>query len=250
MELNERVRATLYISVIIFVLTALLKDRLPDKREILKKLYQEPIQVEASVPPFTVKVKGINYSITPIYTYELYGLVVSYHHSKVFWDYEHEDWKDYINTADICVIWGKNIETQIYKKMKFTNGSWTCYPEFAPGYAPETFSDYCDSCLSNNHILAQNESIDREIMSVQKGDQIYMKGYLVNYKHKDWGNSERCSSTTRKDNGCEIVFVKEFKILKKNNYLLRILHNFTKYLIVGCILFFIARFCREISRDN
>jgi hypothetical protein len=248
-KIRKIVKITLYVSIFVFVITAFKKDELPHNAFILKELYQEPKQTDTSALPFMKQVRGIEYNITPVHGYELYGLVVSYHHSNVFWDCYHSDSKDFINAADICVIWGKNIETEVYKKMKFTSGSWTCYPEFAAGATQENFSKYCPECLSNNHLLAENDDINKQIMRVQKGDQIYIKGYLANYSQKDWGSFQRTSSTTRTDNLCEVIFVKEFRILRKTNYLWRIMHDFTKYLIFVCVLFFVAKFFRFTVQD-
>jgi hypothetical protein len=242
MEIERFVKITLYLSISFFIFTAFKKEELPARRFILKQLYQEPKQTDTSASSFVKQVKGISYNIVPLYDYELYGLVVSYHHSDVFWDYDHRDSKDFINTADICVVWGKNIETEVYNKMKFSNGAWTCYPRYKAGARQKGFSEYCPSCLSNNHLLTEDDSINRQIMRAKKGDQIYIKGYLINYTQQNWGSFKRTSSTTRTDNGCEVVFVKEFKILKRTNYLWRILYSFTKYIILACISFFVFKF--------
>lgn len=249
MEIERIVKITLYVSILVFILTAFKKDELPPKTAVLKQLYQEPKQTRTSAPAFAQQAQGIKYNIVPVYDYELYGMVVSYHHSNVFWDYEHKANKDFINTADICVIWGKNIETEIYKRMRFCNGSWTCYPEFTTGTKQDVFLNYRSNCLSNNHLLAQNDTVNRQIMSAQKGDQIFIKGLLVDYTQHEW-RSPRASSTTRTDNGCEVIFVKEFKILKKANYFWRLMHDFTKCLIPVCILFFVVNFFRYVLREN
>ena len=41
-------------------------------------------------------------------------MIVSYHHSASFIDISHKQWNDYLNTKDICVIWGRNVETGVY----------------------------------------------------------------------------------------------------------------------------------------
>lgn len=242
---TKKIKITLYISIIIFIFAALYKDKLPDKKNILEQIYQEPIQKEATAGPFTIEVKGIEYDITPIYDYELYGLVASYHHSNVWWDYDHRDSKDFVNTADICVIWGKNVETEVYKKMKFSNLAWTCYAEFRGDAGSDIRSNFKPNCLSNNHLVTDSDSINSQIMNTEKGDQVYVKGYLIDYTQKDWKSFKRKSSTTRIDRGCEVIYVTDFKILKKSNYLWRYLYIFVKYIIIGCIIILVIKFFKE-----
>jgi len=84
------IKVVLLISIIFFSISFFRKDKLPDKEEILEQLYQEPVQTETDVAPFKKERGGIIYEITPLYDYQLYGLIVSYHHSKSWWDYYHE----------------------------------------------------------------------------------------------------------------------------------------------------------------
>ena len=250
MEVKKIIKITLYISIAVFIIAAFQKDKLPDKQDIFRQLYDEPLQTDTSAQPFQIEEKGIKYNIVPLYNYELYGLVVSYHHSKVFWDNDHRESRDFVNTCDICVIWGRNIETRIYKKMRFSSGCWTCYPNFSAGVKNEEWSKYSPSCLSNNHVLAGNSSINKQIMSVEKGDQIYIKGYLIKYTQADWGAFWRTSSTTRNDNGCEVIFVTDFKILRKANFFWRYLYRLAKYMIIICVGVLIVRFFKYPLYDN
>ena len=83
-------------------------------------------------------------------------------------------------------------------------------------------------------------------MQAKKGDQVYLKGYLVNYSHTN-GDFERGTSTSREDTGnnsCESIFVTDFQILKEGNQNWRIANTVSKYTIFGlllviCIKFFI-----------
>ena len=214
--LNKLLKLIFIVSIVVFGISYFYKDKLPDKNYILEELYQDPIQKEISKTPFEVEKGETIYTITPLYNYEIYGLVVSYHHSNSWFDYYHEKWKDFLNVKDVCVIWGDNIETEVYKNMKFKSGSFTCYPNFKLGLSQEIRSKYRNDNLSNNHLLSDSEEINKKIMSVRKGDQIYIKGYLVNYGHKG-ESSKRTSSTSRTDLGCECIYITDFEILKKNN---------------------------------
>ncbi|MFA5336416.1 MAG: hypothetical protein WC324_05805, partial [Candidatus Omnitrophota bacterium] len=80
------IRTALAFSVVLFAASFVSKDNLPPKEEILKQLYREPVQAGTDAGSFEKKMGDYTYTIMPKYSYELYGLVVSYHHSSVFWD--------------------------------------------------------------------------------------------------------------------------------------------------------------------
>jgi len=153
---KNTVKIILLIGIVIFIYSYSQKGKLPKKEEILPELYQEPIQTETEKPPFKVERGGIIYDITPLFNYELYGLVVSEYNSKSWLDYYHEEWKDFINLKDVCVVWGDNVETEVYQELKFHNGSFTCYIDSKSG-ADKTavFQKFKDSALSNNHLLSK-----------------------------------------------------------------------------------------------
>ncbi|MFC1727259.1 hypothetical protein ACFL0Y_01925 [Patescibacteria group bacterium] len=213
------------------------QEKLPPKEEVLNDLNQEPQQIRVEIPAFTTTVGEIDYTITPRFEYELYGLVVSYHHSARWWDYYHDKWQDFINLKDICVVWGENSQNEVYQEMKFSSGSWTCHyqwPSRAVG------SQFNKEQLSNNHLLADDPQISQEILKSRRGDQVYFKGYLANYSHSTGFN--RSSSTTRKDNGCEVIYVTDFKILKRGNQTWRLIHLSSKYLLAALLVVGLASF--------
>jgi len=230
----------LIVSIIMLGASYFLKDRLPGKEGISSQLYLEPVQKKENIPPpFEVTQKGITYTVTPLFNYELSGLVVSYHHSEGFLDRYHQKWKDYLNIKDICVIWGKNVTSGVYKEMTFSSRDFTCHYRYPNA---EVGSLFTEDCLSNNHILSDKGDLKEKIMSVRRGDQINFKGYLVAYSHKK-GSYRRGTSTTRTDRGngaCETVYIIDFKILKKANSTLRFIFSLSKYLILGLIIFLLV----------
>jgi len=233
-------KTLLLLCVALLVITYFLKDRLPGIAEISPQLYLEPVQKKENIPPpFEITQKGFTYIVVPLYSYELYGLVASYHNSDEFLDYYHEKWKDYLNIKDLCVIWGINIKSRVYKEVEFSSRDFTCHYSYPDAMVKRLFSE---DCLSNNHILADKENLKKQIMSVKTGDQVYFKGYLVNYGHKG-SRFLRLTSEERTDRGnksCEIVYVTEFKILKKANTLLRSLNRLSIYLIIGLLIFLLV----------
>ena len=215
--LRQPAKIVLAAAATVFIVSFFMKDRLPGRETILPDLLQEPAQTDADLPgPFDVARKGVTYTVSPMFNYELWGMIVSYHHSNSFTDISHEAWKDYINIKDICVLWGKNLETAIYTRMKFKNRDFTCFYTYPD---QETGQIFNENCLSNNHLLPADAVAAATIMNARKGDQIHFKGWLVSYGIKD-SAYRRVSSTTRYDRGngaCEIVFINEFEILRAAN---------------------------------
>lgn len=237
----------LILSATALIISYFLKDQLPDKSEIDERLYQEPMQEATDKEPFKKEVGGIRYNIKPITSYELYGLVVTYHNANKWWDYYHKEWDDFINLKDICVIWGNNIDKEVYKQMKFESGSWTCYFEGKYGADVDLGNKFTYSHLSNNHLLDDNEEVAKKIEEAEIGDQIYFKGYLVEYSHGD-GQFKRGTSTTRLDSGnnaCETVYVTDFEIIKKNEDIWREVFKYAKYPLIGSLVLLILNMFRS-----
>ncbi len=238
-------------SLVVFAYSYFQKDNLPQQLEILTELYQTPRQEITQVKPFTVQKGGISYNITPLFDYELYGLVVSYNNSNNWLDYYHEKWKDFINIKDLCVIWGSNIETGVYQDLKFRNGSWTCYIDHKRGSDPQlAFSKYKNNTLSNNHLLSDNELFDQKIMEAETGDQVYFKGYLAKYSIVGQSGG-RGSSISRDDTGngaCETIYLTDFKIIKKGNILWHSAYNYSKNSIIVFFFVLLTIFLYEVVR--
>ncbi|OVE76497.1 hypothetical protein BVX98_05825 [bacterium F11] len=114
-----------------------------------------------------------------------------------------------MDTKDFCVIWGENLKTEDFRKVKYKNGSWTCYVKWPAGVSFDLYA------LSNNHLITDSDSIRNKIETVRKGDQVHISGNLVNYR--EVGNPYwRNSSQSRKDMGngaCEVLFVEKLEIL-------------------------------------
>ncbi|GHU15883.1 hypothetical protein FACS189441_8020 [Betaproteobacteria bacterium] len=191
-------------------------DALPSSDKLLPQLADDPIQAVTDRPPFDTTVNKITYHINPLYRYELYGLVVSKHDTHGFMDSAHKEWGDHINTTDLCVIWGRNAFSGIYQQLRFSSGQWTCYVESSDS---ETWEKFSGEHLSNNHLLADQRDISRKLKQVQVGDQIYFKGYLVEYSHDSFHRGTSIVRTDSGDDACETVYIKSFSILRHNfNY--------------------------------
>jgi hypothetical protein len=223
----------LLIFILIWVIAFTQKDRLPPKEQIRPELLKEPEQIAITESPLTLNKDGETYEVAEVASYDLSGLVVSLHHS-TWMDNSHKDWKDYLNVADLCVVYGDNITTDSYRKVSYSHGDWTCYYS----YSGNEGADFKNHYFSNNHILVDNASLEKEILSVRKGDQIHLTGFLVNYRNPS-NNFSRKTSLTRDDTGdgaCEIIYVKEFQNLNRANPTWRLIFALSKWGVLAAFL--------------
>ena len=230
-------RLAMLLSLLLWLLSLLFINRLPGPKDIYAQLYREPLQTQENIPPpFKVKKNKLTYIVTPLFNYELYGLVVSQHRSDSLLDISHRRWQDYLNIKDLCVVWGKNISSGVYRKMKFWNRDFTCMCSFPD---QETAILFSGSHLSNNHILCADKELSRRILAARPGDQIYFKGYLVSYSQPA-NEFKRGTSTVRDDSGdgaCETVFVTDFSILQRAN---RVWQAFNPLAFLATIAFLVT----------
>ena len=232
----------LVISTLVLLYAYFVKDDLPQPGYYDASLLAPPVQLPTSRPVFTSKVNGEEYVINPKFDYELSGVVVSYHDADSISDiYHHDQWKDFINLRDICVIWGSNVTSGVYKKMAFKNATWTCWASWPDR---ETGQQFSMNQLSNNHILSDNEAVNAVLMSAEPGDHIRLKGVLAEYSNPSSGFN-RGTSTRRDDSGngaCETIYLDEFVILNKANAGVRAWYSFAWGVFLLSMIGFLVTF--------
>ena len=214
--LRRGLRAFLVLSLAGLALSVGEKRKLPPPDRINAALLTDPVQTDEPSPPFEVERKGILYLVTPVLGYEIRGLVVSEHDSRAFTDLSHERWKDNLNIKDVCLVWGQNIATGVYRKMKFRNRDFTCYYSYPNSATGKLFTE---NALSNNHLLAGDDHTARKVGMVRRGDQIRVRGWLASYE-RPGTPFRRGTSTTREDRGngaCETIYVTELEVLRPGN---------------------------------
>jgi hypothetical protein len=234
---RKLLRLAALLSLLLWLISLVFINRLPGPQDIYAQLFRDPLQTKENVPPpFEVKKNKLTYVVTPLFNYELYGLVVSQHRSDSLLDLSHSRWQDYLNIKDLCVVWGKNISSGVYRRMKFWNRDFTCMCDFPDG---ETAMLFSGKHLSNNHILCADKELSRRVLAARPGDQIFFKGYLVSYSQPAKQFS-RGTSTVRDDTGdgaCETVFVTDFSILQRAN---RVWQAFNPLAFVATLAFMAA----------
>ena len=231
------------ISALLASIAHFYKDDWPEPDYYDLSLLEPPQQTDTDREPFAIEANKLRYTINPKFDYELHGVVVSYSDADGFTNiWHHKRWQDFINVRDLCVIWGKNVESGVYKNIKFHSDSWTCWaawPDRATGSA------FTMRALSNNHIVTDNDAVKKTLMTAERGDHIYVKGVLAEYINHAVGYT-RGTSISRNDTGqgaCETIYVDDFQIVKKANPSLRKLAKTFNWLtllsFIGFIIFFI-----------
>ncbi len=228
------------IANILLLLTAIWRsESLPPPSELVSSLLEEPTQVMVKQPAFTSVSNNIEYTVQPLYEYDLAGLVVSKHDANTWWDYIHRAWNDSLNIVDLCVVWGNNVRNGSYAAIDFSSGQFTC--NFSTN-SNEAFAAFDQSAISNNHLLTDQASIAKKMRSVRVGDQIHFRGHLVEYSHNHGFAFKRGTSTVRTDTGngaCETVFIDSFEILKTAGKPWRMLVWFASgMLLLGVVTWF------------
>jgi len=191
------------------------KEALPPPGRLQAQLLTEPVQEAVDSPAVDTTVEGVTYRIQPRYRYDLSGLVVSLHHSDTWWDYAHREWNDHINLMDLCAVWGPNAASGIYRSIHFDNTQWECH--FST-HSSQAWSQFHLDAVSNNHLLTDKPEVARQMLRVHVGDQVRVRGYLVDYTIFADGvpRGTRVSSTTRSDSGagaCEVIYVESVEII-------------------------------------
>jgi hypothetical protein len=142
-------------------------------------------------------------------------MVVSRHDTSSWWNPTHRFWwKDHLNVLDLCVVWGDNLATGVYRNMHYASGSFTCEVWSRDRTTWERFDV---RAIANNHLLASDPTIVRRLRGMRAGDQIELGGYLAEYAHDAGFAFRRGTSTRRDDQGdgaCETIWVTDARILR------------------------------------
>lgn len=152
------------------------KTELPESSALQAELLNEPAQMAISRPPKKVTVGEMDYTVQPLYTYDLYGMVVSKHNADTWWDFLHREWNDRLNITDLCVVWGSNMRSGAYRDINFSSGQFSCNFQTS---SSEAWAAFDTTAISNNHLLSNDPGLARKMRDVRIGDQIHFSGYLA-----------------------------------------------------------------------
>lgn len=164
--------------------------------------------------PFNVDKGGVTYTVEPLHSYDIYGLVVSKYNTDTWWGWAHKAWNDHLNVTDLCVVWGANAKSGVYHDLSFSSGQWTCNIETKSDAVWRAFDA---NQVSNNHLLTDDPGLAKKLKGIRIGDQVHLKGHLASYRHATGNGFTRGTSTVRTDTGngaCETIFLSEVDILR------------------------------------
>jgi len=210
------------------------KGGLPGPSEIDPALFKEPRQEATEREPFEMIHDGHTVRVQPVAEYELWGLVVSHNDIRSVADIYHDS--SSLDTKDLCVVWGSNLQSGELRKVSFKSGPWTCYYGYPEGVR------FAGSEMSNNHLITDKEALRADLDDIRVGDQIRVKGALVNYQLDDWKDFWRKSSRVRNDSGngaCEVLFFEEIELLVPGTPFWYLLFNTTLFLLALVPVIFI-----------
>lgn len=200
-----------FASSILVAVSWLWSDTFPDGMALDPAIAEPPRQVKVERDPFMVTAHDNQYRVRPLYDYEFTGLVVSFNRFEPGIG-AHARWNDYINVADVCIVWGSNASDVDLNKMDFWNGEFTC--KFGTGDR-ETWERFDPDMLSNNHLVTEDPRLQAVLDDLRVGDQIHVRGWLSEYGQPD--GPMRGTSTTRTDSGngaCETIYLEDVRIIK------------------------------------
>ena len=229
--LDWALTAFFFASLISLAVSFWVTKQLPVVEEVVAEMQNEPVQKQTTKRPFDFDYRGETYLVEPMAEYELWGVVVTHNDITGMTDITHTE--DSVDIKDICVVWGENIQSNDYRDVSYSSGDFTCF------YSYKYPMQFYHNQLSNNHLLSDNEQVRDTIHQVNIGDQVHLKGMLVNYASASRPEWKRKSSLIRNDTGrraCEVVFVNEFEILKSTNSLSNTLFTASIWLVVLSIL--------------
>lgn len=247
MFMRDKIFKNLYIILIIVLVISYFKlDDLPEREFLVNDLMREPVQATSTLKSaFRFDYRGSGYHVKPLADYELWGLVVSVNNINAWYNFYHDE--NSVNLKDVCVIWGDNLKSDAYRNVNYKSGEWTCYYSWHGDIGGQFYGNK----LSNNHLLSASEEVRETIRTVRVGDQIRVKGALVDYAEE--GNTwyrktsmsrDDTNNSSRSGGACEVFFVDEIDVLERGNVVWNLLNSFSMYsvivlLFVQLVLFFV-----------
>lgn len=241
----------LLVCLAVFIVTFLIQKQYRSVNKIQPAVLEMPLQVEMQDQ---TEIKFIRdeyeYVLTPLFNYQISGFVV--HKMDYRWFSIHKS--DSVFPLDLCLIWGDNVQKRVYKskQLRFSQDMRFCFWQY---YGDNIYLNAAG--ISNNHLLVRNDTLFHEINSVRAGDQVEIRGKLVNVQARNMGKPgeydpsyfEMHSSTVREDTSagaCEIIYVEDFKILQRGHPRAWYTYRASFYALIGLVILNILLFILEM----
>jgi hypothetical protein len=158
---------------------------------------QEPVQTTDDLKPAWIWGKN---TITPRARYQIRAVVLSKHH---YWAGAVED---EIAPYDLVLGWGSMSDAAVLNALKISQGGrwYNYYWKGTPPITPEEIGNHS----ANNHIVAADRNVLRQIEAIKRYDIVSLRGYLVDFSRPDgwsWHTSMRRDDTA--GGACELFWV-------------------------------------------
>jgi hypothetical protein len=241
----SKYRVHLFITLlVIYGITFFTRNDYRGITEIVPETLKDPVQkIVSDQKPVTFTKDGYGYELTPLFNYTISALLVHKLNYKRFSIYKYAS----VFPMDLSLVWGSNLATRVYqsKKLWFWQDGRFTYWQYEAGVAVNP------SEIANEHLIINNETIERKMNSLNVGDQVKITGKLVDVVARNTGQTnidrppsyEWKTSTIRTDTGagaCEIIYVEDIEILKKGNPWSGNLFNLSFYGLVLLTAWFVV----------
>jgi hypothetical protein len=187
------------------------------------------------------KLNGFEYVVEPQAEYDISGCVVS---TNAHWREMFGLLGEATDTPDVGVVWGANLASSDINKVDFWSGDFTLFYQHGPGVK------FHANAAGNVHVLAANSDVYNAAVALRRGDQIRMRGCLVNYYRSDWGARWRKSSLSREDTGptaCEVMFVEQIEIIQRGTPIWYFLYSASFWMLLLSLAAIAGIFVRAIT---
>jgi hypothetical protein len=159
-----------------------------------------PLQESTETRAFS----AAGYQITPVASYQLRALVLSTERYRVGREAD-------LSPVDFALGWGPMSDPKVFSHLEISQGQrWYRYRwSGAPPIEPSQIVRHS----ANTHLIPADDQVRRQLLDVQRGQVVILKGTLVNVDHPDGWRWR--TSTTREDSGaiaCELMWVTEVRV--------------------------------------
>ena len=244
-------RKKFFIILAVFLVSYFNQKNYRRVNDINPALLREPVQIAAESREQIKFVKdGYEYSLTPLYHYEINAFLAGIMDYRLFNVYQNSS----VFPVDLCLIWGDNVRNRLYKSqsVRFSQDCRFCLVSWPQGM------HFNPNEMSNNHLLVKDERILSKIKGLAPGDQLKLKGALVNVEVKAIGKPVQATitwrtSTSRADDGagaCEVIYVEDIEVLKRANILWRVMYKISFYALVLLIIWNVIILFRPLPRTQ
>ena len=231
--MNSLNKILFWILLLLFAITYFTRTSYRKITDVSAELMNEPVQRETkNKTPISFDNNGYRYTLAPLFDYRINALAVSTMDYTWFSIYK----RDSVFPIDLCLLWGENIRNKAYKNknLSFSQDYRFCL------YNWRGELKFDSNSVSNNHLIVNNEKLEKKIRSIKKGDQVSISGRLVNVTAVNTGKAGKFdpdrfdlnTSISRSDTGagaCEIIYVDDVAIIKKGHPILSAMNILSVY---------------------